>query len=258
MYDSKNNATLNDAILNSPHPTMQQQDSNSDLNRFFNDADLVLPTGFSNMFWGVDQIFDFNNGSKYTFPQNQSHASSFDIAPSQAPALFMTGFTLRNMLPFNNGQVLPAGSFAGQTAAPSALLSTTSSGYKTRQVTGPSAQKRPLDMSSENTESNADPAPKKPRKQRKKRSKEMSQAEAEEKRQKFLDRNKVAAHKYRQRKTKWTDNLQKKVNTLEHSNKFYQIELEKVMAELETLKMIARLIPAESPQDSCSGQGSTQ
>ncbi|KUJ10834.1 uncharacterized protein LY89DRAFT_674946 [Mollisia scopiformis] len=198
MYDSKSNSALNNAILNSPHPTMQQQDSNSDVNRFFNVVDLVLPTGFSNMSWGTDQIFDFNNGSEYPFPQSQSHASSFDIAPGQAPALFMTGFTLQNMLPFNNSRVLPTGSFAGRTAAPSALLNTTSSGYNTRQVTGPSAQKIPSDMSSENTESNADPAPKKPRKQRKKRSKEMSQAEAEEKRQKFLDRNKVAAHKCRQ------------------------------------------------------------
>ncbi|KAF8852647.1 hypothetical protein BDZ45DRAFT_749435 [Acephala macrosclerotiorum] len=241
MYDSKDNSMLNGIIDSSSRPNMQRQDSNQDLHSFFNDTNIAPSSLTNQMSWNMDQIFDFNCGSEFPFPGNQPNPFAF--APAQAPAPFMTGLTPQNMIAMNNGRLPSAGELAGQTAAPSALFNSTNtpSGYNTRQATG--SQKRSLDSTSESTEATEEPAPKKPRKTRKKRSKEMSKEEQEEKRQKFLDRNKQAAHKCRQRKKEWTDNLQNKANLLQHENNILEMQKAQVLVELEMIKMVARQCP---------------
>ncbi|KAE8450958.1 hypothetical protein EG329_005398 [Mollisiaceae sp. DMI_Dod_QoI] len=239
---------MNDAFLNSPYS--QRQDQSADLTNFFNDSDALQPSSAlqTPTPWDPNQMFpDYDNYNNLSFQQGPD--PSFGIAPQAISNSFMLGTNpgMMALQVHNNGQQVSAGAFDGQSAAPSALFNTTNTGYNTRQAAG--SQKGPS-ATTDRIEANVEPEPepKKTRKGRKKRGKELTQAEIDAKRQKFLDRNKVAAHKCRQRKKEWTDNLQNRVNLLQNSVEMYKIEIANSLAEIHSLKAVVKQMhPPSSP-----------
>jgi bZIP transcription factor len=69
-----------------------------------------------------------------------------------------------------------------------------------------------------------------------KRKAPLSQAEEEVKRGKFLNRNRIAASKCRQKKKGWTHDLEEKKFKLSRENTALKGELEKLASELSSLK----------------------
>jgi hypothetical protein len=229
-----------------PNDTM----NNVDFGSFFDNlTPMVAPTaGNTPGTWVMDQFLDYpnyNTASGFPFPQQNP---PFGIGP-QATNSF-TAMNPGNIMALQqaNGQQVPA-----QTANPSTLMdnsNTGNTGYSTRQATGSTQTK-----STGDTEASPEAPAKKPRKQRKKRSKQMSEAEANEKRQKFLDRNKVAAHKCRQRKKEWTDNLQTKSQMYQLTNDMLRQQVTEGLAEIAHLKMmVSGIHTAPRPLHTCAPQ----
>lgn len=229
--------------------------NNLDFSSFFDNLtpNMTAPTGNTPGAWGMDQFVDFPNYNTTTtggfpFPQQSQENNPFGITPHAT-----NSFTAMNtaMNPANMMALQSANGLSAQTADPNTLMessNTSSTGYSTRQATG-SSQKRPMDS----IEGSLDSPPKKVRKQRKKRSKEMTEAEANEKRQKFLDRNKVAAHKCRQRKKEWTDNLQNRSQHILFLNEALKMEVNSAYAEIAQLKMmVERVHQAPATSHKCN------
>ncbi|OBZ85215.1 Transcription factor atf1 [Choanephora cucurbitarum] len=72
----------------------------------------------------------------------------------------------------------------------------------------------------------------------KKRSKSTKLPEDEEKRKNFLERNRLAALKCRQRKKQWLNNLQARVEFLTNDNEQLQMEAEALRKEIMDLKTL--------------------
>lgn len=233
-------------------PNAMNSHLNLDFSQFFDNLtpNLSAPTGNTPGNWQMDNLFDYPSYNTTTtggfpFPQqSQQNNAPFGIAPQVT-----NSFTAMN--PANFMALQSANAFPAQTANPNTLTDSSNSGYSTRQSTG-SSQKKPLDSIELSPES---PPAKKPRKQRKKRSKEMTEEQANDKRQKFLDRNKVAAHKCRQRKKEWTDNLQHKSQMMMYVNESLKREVNDAVAEMEQLKMLVQSIhKAPAPAHTCNPQ----
>jgi len=243
------------------NPQFTMQD-NADLNSIFNGVEPAAT--LTNTSWGLDQFLDYGGcnelRNEFPFPQSQNNAPSFGIAP-QVTTSFMPSNNMMGLQTRSNSQQAAAGGFYGQAAGPSTLTDTTNTGYNTRQAVGYS-QKRERE-STESNQASVESSEKKPRKQRKKRSKQLSKEEADEKRQKFLDRNKVAAHKCRQRKKEWTDNLQNRASAYQQHNEVLRHEVANAFAELDILKAwIKRMQPLQSGPghtcDAATGSSTTQ
>ncbi|KUJ22007.1 uncharacterized protein LY89DRAFT_681345 [Mollisia scopiformis] len=226
-----------DMTDNTINPNLTMQD-NSDLNDFFNPMEPASTS--TNSAWsgmGMGQFIDINRNTEFPFPQTQN-SLPFGVPP-QALNTYIAG-PMNNAPAYLHGVPVSAGFAFLQTAAPSALMDTQNPGYTTRQATS-SSQKAPRD-STNNNEASTESTEKKPRKQRKKRSKQLSEAEANEKRQKFLDRNKAAAHKCRQRKKEWTDNLSTKASAVKDENDRLKIDMAGAYYVIDSLKAeIAKL-----------------
>lgn len=77
----------------------------------------------------------------------------------------------------------------------------------------------------------------KPKQQSRKKSRPKT-AEDEEKRRNFLERNRIAALKCRQRKKQWLNNLQNKVEALTTENEQLQMQVETMREEIMNLKTL--------------------
>ncbi|KAI7879142.1 hypothetical protein K492DRAFT_148693 [Lichtheimia hyalospora FSU 10163] len=77
----------------------------------------------------------------------------------------------------------------------------------------------------------------KPKQQSRKKSRPKT-AEDEEKRRNFLERNRIAALKCRQRKKQWLNNLQSKVEVLTTENEQLQMQVETMREEIMNLKTL--------------------
>lgn len=77
----------------------------------------------------------------------------------------------------------------------------------------------------------------KPKQQSRKKARPKT-AEDEEKRRNFLERNRIAALKCRQRKKQWLNNLQNKVEVLTNENEQLQMQVETMREEIMNLKTL--------------------
>lgn len=229
------------------NPGLTVQGNNDDLHSFFTDVTMVPSSTGNTPSWGMDQFLDYPGYSSFPFAQQNS--SSYGFLP-QATDSFVA-MNPANMIATQtqaNGQQFPT-----ETANPSALMNSSHIDYSTHQAPT-STEEKPRDTS-DNTEAAPESPPKKPRKQRKKRSKQISEAEANEKRQKFLDRNKVAAHKCRQRKKEWTDNLQTRVQMYQLTNDMHRAQILELYGEMEQLKFMVKEVHSAPPHaHTCKSQ----
>ncbi|KAK8209546.1 hypothetical protein IWZ01DRAFT_406891, partial [Phyllosticta capitalensis] len=82
----------------------------------------------------------------------------------------------------------------------------------------------------------AKPKANSPKRQPRKASVDESDPEESQKRQSFLERNRKAAYKCREKKKEWVTNLEEQCRDLEATNRMYQVELGFLRSEAFDLK----------------------
>ncbi|CAO3699520.1 hypothetical protein CU097_003369 [Rhizopus azygosporus] len=104
--------------------------------------------------------------------------------------------------------------------------------YKSNAGTVSSADSDDVIIKSKPSTSNNNSKPKKPRRRAPRK------FDCEEKRREFLERNRIAALKCRQRKKQWLANLQARVDFLIQDNEHLELETNELKKEIMTLKQL--------------------
>lgn len=146
---------------------------------------------------------------------------SSDVKPNAAPTQIMTQMandTRRTSMRF--GQITPIDSPVDGFLPP-----------EQQTVVQPTSKSK----SDHTAAANDAPKVRRPRKSRKK---SMTKEQEEAKRQKFLERNRVAADKCRQNKKKWIDDLQTKAQHFNTDNTAKKVQLEELENEIEQIRSL--------------------
>jgi hypothetical protein len=226
-----NNEYVDPSVFN------KQTQDNVDFSSYLNEVggNVAAEDGLS---WNLD--FDIN-GFQPTPPALQSYQSSGAAAQQQLmnsiPAADVSDVNYTSQLgtQFDAGNSFP---FPLQGAPQNVGTPNTAPSTSRSPESSPQYRDSPFSNNTTSPEANPQPPQSGPKKRGRKPKIIKNEAEAAQMRQRFLERNRLAASKCRDKKKEWTNNMQQKVHDLKEHNTHLRFELAELQRQIEGLREI--------------------